>query len=108
MEKKIKTSCSKYGERMPNVICIKLRGKLTDICKVQAKAFYTQLVNKKVKPPSINTWINLFPFLEQNTWKETFLSKLSMHILKVNFKFTVCEVLFGLQLREDPILHITN
>ena len=63
--KKIKTSCSKFEERTTDVICIKLREKITDICKAQAKDIYTELVNKKVKPPSsINTWINLFPFLE--------------------------------------------
>ena len=48
---------------MPDVICIKLKEKLTHICKVQAKDFYTELVDKNVKPPSsINTWINFFPF----------------------------------------------
>ena len=39
-------------------------------------------------------------------WEE--LSKWCKHILKVKFKFTVCEVLFGLQLGEDPALHILN
>ena len=37
-----------------------------------------------------------------------FLWKNYLNELRVIFKFTVCEVLFGLQLREDPILHIIN
>ena len=129
---------------------------------------------KSHKLLSINTWINLFPFLEQDIWKEFFLlpfkisgepfyqsfqykvlhrtlnckenlfkweiiesstcrfyrtvdtlehhlyycnisiifwkelSKWCKHILKVKFKFTVCEALFGLQLREDPYNKLCN
>ena len=46
---------------MPDVICIKVREKLTHICKVQAKDFYTELANKKV--PSRQN--NIDPTLKQ-------------------------------------------
>ena len=58
---------------MLDVICIKLREKLTDICEVQAKDFYTELVNKK-KNTIMNKYMKKsFSFFRTKHLKEIFL-----------------------------------
>ena len=44
-----------------------------DITIVKSKELYTHLILQKSKPPSsLETWVNLFPFLEQYNWKDIF------------------------------------
>ena len=44
-----------------------------DITIVNSKELYTHLILQKSKPPSaIETWVNIFPFLEQYNWKDIF------------------------------------
>ena len=72
--KKLKSSSTENIDRSPDSIFIKLGHKLVNIEYTKTKDIYAQLLCKKtILPSAINVWTNLFPFLENYSWKETFL-----------------------------------
>ena len=53
---------------------ILIKGKLTPIEKLNNKKIYSKLIIPKVaKPTSIETWINMFPFMENYEWVNIYL-----------------------------------
>ena len=58
---------------------IRIGNVIKPISLIKTKEMYNNLIIEKIKPPtSIETWINLYPFLEQYDWKE---------IYKIPFKY---------------------
>ena len=59
-----------------NVNCkvyLKIKGILTNLTNVSNRDLYFELISTKVKEPSsIDTWIDIFPFLENVSWKAIF------------------------------------
>ena len=59
-----------------NVNCkvyLKIKGILTNLTNVSNRDLYFELIRTKVKEPSsIDTWIDIFPFLENVSWKAIF------------------------------------
>ena len=46
----------------------------TPLSKTNSKLIYESWLKKITKPPtSINTWITIYPFLEQFNWTDTFI-----------------------------------
>ena len=54
---------------------INQNNQLIPLIKLKNRQIYNKLITKKSNPPtSINTWINLFPFLESLEWKTIYIS----------------------------------
>ena len=52
---------------------ISLNHRITEISKITSKKVYSELIRHVVKAPTaIETWLNLFPFLEQIEWNSVF------------------------------------
>ena len=55
-------------------INIKVDSKWTPLSKTNSKLIYESLLKQIIKPPtSINTWIEIYPFLEKFNWTDTFI-----------------------------------
>ena len=58
----------------------------------KTKDIYAQLLGKKnTLPSAINVWSNLFPFLENYSWKETFVLpfKISIEPFYQSFQYKI-------------------
>ena len=52
---------------------ISLNHRITEISKITSKKVYSELIGHVVKAPTaIETWLNLFPFLQQIEWNSVF------------------------------------
>ena len=72
-KKKLKGSSTSMN--MYNEVVIRVRKSLIDITELTNKDIYWEIIDEKVKEPtSLNTWLNLFPFLEGINWKKIFLA----------------------------------
>ena len=110
--KKLKSSSIENIDRSPDSIFIKLGHKLVNIEHTKTKDIYAQLLSKKtILPSGINVWTNLFPFLENYSWKETFflLFKISIEPFYQSFQYKILnrilncrENLFKWKLTSDP------
>ena len=62
-----------YIEIKTNEPYIKVGHKLKHLSNLTTKDIYNTLIEPKAKPPtSIETWTNMYPFLERHDWKITF------------------------------------
>ena len=60
-------------DRLPDEPSIRIRFKQQLLNKIKTKEIYQELVSRISKPPtSLNTWINIYPFLETHAWHITF------------------------------------
>ena len=66
-KKKIQSMASKYEER-PH-FNLKLNMKSVSIFKVTSSKIYWEIINRIIKKPTaLDTWLDLFPFLEDENW----------------------------------------
>ena len=61
------------SNRLPDKIYGRVRTKLQEITEIKLQQIYQELISRTVKQPtSQNTWSNLFTFLENHSWEDTF------------------------------------
>ena len=163
------------NNRLPDKIYGRVRTKLQEITEIKPQQIYQELISRTVKQPtSQNTWSNLFTFLENHSWEDTytlpfkvisepyyqsfqykvihriinckenlhkwkltdspkcdycmsidtlehhlyycssskvFWEKMSQKIkdtFDINIHFTVCEIMLGLNLYQDPLFYCIN
>ena len=67
------TDISNISRRLDDV-CLKIKDKYVVISKVTSKMIYEMMIEKDFKTPvAITSWIDLFPFLENHKWADTFI-----------------------------------
>ena len=85
---RFKCSSVEKISRWPDVIILNIGSKLVNIEKIRTKDVYTELINKKVKLlTALNVWINLFPFLENHEWQQTFVVPFRISTLYQSFEY---------------------
>ena len=108
----INSSSIENINRSPDSVFIKLGHKLVTIEHTKTKDIFAQLLSKKSTLPSaINVWTNLFPFLENYSWEETYLLpfKISIEHFYQSFQYNILnrilncrENLFKWKFTSDP------